>query len=34
MKEFLDYILTDSKYKTELHKVGDGVTVSKYLKGE
>lgn len=34
MREFLDYVLTDSKFSTTLHKVGDGVTVSEYLKGE
>lgn len=34
MREFLDYMLTDSKYKTTLYQVGDGVTVSEYLKGE
>jgi len=34
MRQFLDYVFNGENYKSVMHKVGDGVSVSEYLKGE
>ena len=34
MKQFIDYITNSGNYETTLYQMGDGLTVSKYLKGE